>query len=644
MEELSTWARSKPEANGGNPRVCWLRGSPRVSTSATAALMAAKSKSEGTLACSFFFSREDPGLNHPRHLALAIAHGLASYSEDFQKLIDCIILSRPQLLSAPMKEQFFHLVTQPLLQQNRRGDSVAPLVVINGLDECTEAKDQRHVLSVVASAAETGIPLRFLICSQPNDHLWDHFDNLPYAKFLRVDGDAAADRVRDIFTTRLRRLQSTNRSQQTPLPRPWPSNREVEALVERAMGETELAYTLVRFLEYHPSPQKQLEEFLKRPRSALRNVPRTSLSTPLNLLYAHIVGSTIGQYGPGERSLDILISIATLRAAGSTKTTLLPRHLITRDFLELLWDDVTIADKLHRLRSCLFEMPGGEIKAYHSSFFQYLVLMPGESLGEHYVSLFGRWLKCLSKMDMRLKVEPLRYRNDTLDALLLGWPAFCFHLNEGSSFMCAMTTGFPMLLNISIRMSWTAPSSVGWISGKPERTGIFVLFKQIESITPWMKQISSPRGKQYVAHLLSTLMGLKTGFCIIPPPDFEGSRDRRLRWIIMQIAGCRWRCAVTEEAWSSLKSKPAIGRLSIIDSSNHCKTCREGKVPSAHNIANHYRVDIREWCASIAKDLRQEYRRTQSTGAANNLTHSSLLSMCLQGIWKPDSYDRRQYP
>ncbi|KAL0060395.1 hypothetical protein AAF712_012810 [Marasmius tenuissimus] len=521
-----------------------------------------------------------------------------------------------------MKEQFFHLVTQPLLQQNRRGDSVTPLVVTNGLDECTDAKDQRHVLSVVASAAETGIPLRFLICSQPNDHLWDHFDNLPYTKFLRVEGDAAADRVRDIFTTRLRRLQSTNRSQQN-LPRPWPSNREVEALVERAMGETELAYTLVRFLEYHPSPQKQLEEFLKRPRSALRNVPRTSLSTPLNLLYAHIVGSTIGQYIPGERSLDILISIATLRAAGSTKTTLLPRHLITRDFLELLWDDVTIADKLHRLRSCLFEMPGGEIKAYHSSFFQYLVLMPGESLGEHYVRLFSRWLKCLSKMDMRLKVEPLRYRVK-------------FYVRDDDRVSHALQHFHSNVVDGTFKRRMDIR--------KTRKNGVFVLFKQIESITPWMKQISSPRGKQYVAHLLSTLMGLKTGFCIIPPPDFEGSRDRRLRWMIMQIAGCRWRCAVTEEAWSSLKSKPAIGRLSIIDSSNHCKTCREGKVPSAHNIANHYRVDIREWCASIAKDLRQEYRRTQSTGAANNLTHSSLLSMCLQGIWKPDSYDRRQYP
>ncbi|KAK1235511.1 hypothetical protein PQX77_001258 [Marasmius sp. AFHP31] len=194
MDELSTWVHSRPGTNGGNTRVCWLRGSPRVSTSATAALVAAKSKNEGTLACSFFFSGDNPELNHSHYFALAIAHGLASYSEDLQRLINGIIRSRPQLLDATMEEQFAHLVTQPLLQWNAPGNPADPLVVINGLDECTEAKDQRGVLSVVASAVETGLPLQFLICSQPNDHLWDLFNNPSRTKFLLLDGDAIAHR------------------------------------------------------------------------------------------------------------------------------------------------------------------------------------------------------------------------------------------------------------------------------------------------------------------------------------------------------------------------------------------------------------------------------------------------------------------
>ncbi|KAL0060394.1 hypothetical protein AAF712_012809 [Marasmius tenuissimus] len=408
MDELSAWVSSKPEISGAGTRVCWLRGSPRVSTLATAALVAAKYKDEGTLACSFFFSREDPEINHPRHLSLAIAHGLASYSEDLQRLINDTIQSQPRLLAASMETQFSQLVARPLLQGKTPRAPVTLLVVINGLDECIEARDQQRVLSLVASAAKDGLPLRFLIGSQPNDILWDHFNKASDTKFLRLDGDAVADqRVRNIFINEFRRLQSTKKLQQIPLPRRWPSNQEVEALIETAVGETEFAYTLVRTLEYHPSPQRQLTRILK---SASQKLPTSSLSTPLNLLYTHIVESAIGRYVPGERSSDILISIAALRATSPAKKTLLPHHLITRDFLELLWDDFTVADVLRGLRSCLLERPGGEIKAYHPSFLQYLLLVPGESLGEHYVRLFSRWFECLSKKDMQLKAQSLYHK------------------------------------------------------------------------------------------------------------------------------------------------------------------------------------------------------------------------------------------
>ncbi|KAK1219866.1 hypothetical protein PQX77_017389 [Marasmius sp. AFHP31] len=411
MDEISAWVCSKPETNRSDPRVCWLRGSPIVSTTSTAALVAAKYMNAGTLACSFFFSREDPEINHPRYFALAIAHGLASSNEDLQQLINDTIRLQPRLLGASMEAQFAHLVARPLLQGKASKRPVTLLVVISGLDECTEMKGQQCVLSVVASAVKDGLPLRFLICSQPNDHLWGHFNNASHTKFLLLDGDAVAhQRVRNILTNGFRGLQSAKKLQQISMPRRWPSNREVETLVETAMGSTEFAHTLVRFLEYHPYPQRQLEEILKRPGSSLQNMPPISLNTPLYSLYTHIMESTIGPYVPGKRSLDILTSIATLHATSPAKKTLLPRHLITRDFLELLWDDSTVADKLRGLRSCLLERPGGEIKAYHSSFLQYLLLLPGESLGEHYERLFFRWFECLSKKDMQLKAESLYHR------------------------------------------------------------------------------------------------------------------------------------------------------------------------------------------------------------------------------------------
>ncbi|KAJ8076008.1 hypothetical protein PM082_021990 [Marasmius tenuissimus] len=97
-------------------------------------------------------------------------------------------------------------------------------------------------------------------------------------------------------------------------------------------------------------------------------------------------------------------------------------------------------------------------------------------------------------------------------------------------------------------MSWTAPSRVEWISGAPEHMGMAVFYRQIEELVPWL-----------------------------------------------QIAGCRWRCDVTKEAWNSLQDDSVRGGLQTADICIYGVREYEG--------ANHYYVDLREWCTSIAEDL-----------------------------------------
>ncbi|KAK1219867.1 hypothetical protein PQX77_017390 [Marasmius sp. AFHP31] len=122
IEELCAWALPKLGPNEGRePSVCWLRGSADMGRSTAAALIATKSEDEGTLASSFFFSKDDPDLNHPRHLVHAIAHGLGSLSEDLRQLINDAIRSRSRRLSASLEAQFLHLVARPLLQWKASG-------------------------------------------------------------------------------------------------------------------------------------------------------------------------------------------------------------------------------------------------------------------------------------------------------------------------------------------------------------------------------------------------------------------------------------------------------------------------------------------------------------------------------------------
>ncbi|KAJ8075589.1 hypothetical protein PM082_021219 [Marasmius tenuissimus] len=204
------------------------------------------------------------------------------------------------------------------------------LVLIDGLDACKRSHNLTEVFSIVASASRDNLPLRFLISSRSEDDIWGQFTDpklAPFTKFLLLNGNPTANQhVRNILINGSQRLHSSEAFQDRKIPSSWPSFREVETLIKKADSQTEYANTLIRFLENHSSPRKQLQEILDlKPNNTLPSLPPSLCS-----LYEHILRSALGE---NESREAMIFAIAFLH---NTPLHLIPNHLIAQRFLETL--------------------------------------------------------------------------------------------------------------------------------------------------------------------------------------------------------------------------------------------------------------------------------------------------------------------
>ncbi|KAL0059421.1 hypothetical protein AAF712_013810 [Marasmius tenuissimus] len=669
-EDLKAWACPDSDNNEKESRVLWLRGSAGTGKSTIAALLAKLCDEQSEPTANFFFSRSNPNLNHSRFLVPALAHGLISSYPDLAPLVHKSIRDKHQVLKADLDSQFQQLIAQPLLQLKAAGgpDIRTKLILLDGINECLDIDHQRLVLSMVLSAVTKGLPLRFLICSRSENHIWEYFSDpsllTPYTKYLLLDGDPITNgKVRSILMDGFKEMSSSERFRRMNLSDPWPPIRDLETLVEKASGEADFANTVVRFLEHHPRPQEQLKEVLSLPTSyadrlsilngqtkALTMVgPRllhqnsflmpsvlsqpldsTSVHTsspdakqPLNAasssLYRHILFST---YGGNESCVHTVVAIALLHA----NPALMPRIPVTHRTLVYLFQTPQKTD-LGAIGSCLIKLqgPDDEIVAYHPSFFQFLLALDKESKRQYCSYLMKLWFsfirnECLEKKE----------RNKMLDAVLLGWPSFRLETGMETLFLQnVMDINFTKLFALMLQISWNTASSQEWTSEEPETIGVSTLYRQIEELIPWLQGLDSNRQTVY---LLERLKRFQCYFCITPPPVFAGLHDDRLRWIVMQIAGCKWKCGVTEKARNSFKSSTnpstSMGEPVEVISVGNCQLCQRRGDSASQYTAAHYRIDTQPWCIQIAKDLRDEIRRNPSPEAYANLVQSSLLPLC----------------
>ncbi|KDR67864.1 hypothetical protein GALMADRAFT_1066342 [Galerina marginata CBS 339.88] len=298
---------------------------------------------------SFFFARGDPKRNHAGSLFSTLAYQLAHNIPGLLPHVNEAVLRDRILPSRSIDNQLQFLILEPL---RRLGPlSYTPVILIDGLDECTLVDAQSHILSLISisnSSAVPSVPLRFLVASRPESEIKLAFNRSPLDPMSctcvvdRHSPDASED-IRSFFVHEFDNIYMQNPICMKGVEKPWPSADTIEKLVEKASGQFLYANIVTRFVGARfRIPKDQLEIIINSGSSQSSAFD----TTELDILYTNIL-LAYSRGNEGER--NILASVlGGIIASASPKAMALYLGITPPKISKVLEAISSVIDVQHR--------------------------------------------------------------------------------------------------------------------------------------------------------------------------------------------------------------------------------------------------------------------------------------------------------
>jgi hypothetical protein len=165
------------------------------------------------------------------------------------------------------------------------------LVIIDGLDECSDPKIQQNLLEVLGNAQQQQrLPLIFLFASRPEQHISFAFSTgvLPnVTTCIALDESYFPDEDIELFLTdKFQEIKATHRLHNY-IPPQWPLPDVLNQLVQKASGQFIYASTVIHFvssIRHKPTDRLDIVLGIRPPQ---RDLPFAELDT----LYMHILAN-----------------------------------------------------------------------------------------------------------------------------------------------------------------------------------------------------------------------------------------------------------------------------------------------------------------------------------------------------------------
>ncbi|TFK23433.1 hypothetical protein FA15DRAFT_670453 [Coprinopsis marcescibilis] len=268
-------------------RMLWLKGSAGSGKSAVAQSVAESCEKEGILAATFFFSYRSKQLDNYSRFITTIAYQLALTVPFARSFIGEAIVANAAAVTKDIQSQLRLLILEPLVKARRMAsDTPWPkVVIIDGLDECQDEKEQAAILDAVNIAFESGsFPFHVFIVSQPETEMRKFFSGVAETRthIIDINTDYKVDPDIEIYM----RASFRDIHMKHQIDGEWPTNADIRRLVEDASGHFVYASTVMKHVD-DPScrPQERLEEILKIEIDEDGEHPLS----PLDALYASIL-------------------------------------------------------------------------------------------------------------------------------------------------------------------------------------------------------------------------------------------------------------------------------------------------------------------------------------------------------------------
>jgi hypothetical protein len=287
--------------------IMWLYGAAGAGKSAIAQTIAEMCEREMMLLASFFFSRNDPSRNNVDSLIATLAYQITLNLPHVRDAILGAIEHDPLIFSKSLAVQVESLIVAPLQPLAEAGffndSSSRRLVIIDGLDECSDPKVQQNILEVLANAQQQHrLPLVFLFASRPEQQISLTFNTgllFSITSRLALDDSYLPDDDIELFLTdKFQEIKSTHRLR-AYIPLEWPLQPNVlEQLVHKSSGQFIYASTAIRYVaSIRHKPVDRLDIIL-----GIRPPQRDLPFAELDALYTHILSGVEDI----ERVLEIL--------------------------------------------------------------------------------------------------------------------------------------------------------------------------------------------------------------------------------------------------------------------------------------------------------------------------------------------------
>ena len=350
IEEIIDWVTDSYRQT----RVLWMYGPAGAGKSAIARTIAEMCSIARILAASFFCAHSISGRNEKTFVITTIVSQLIVAIPEMREHVGNALHKDQSLLSRSLEAQLEGLIVEPLevarLQAGPSDidflQSLPKLIILDGLDEC---EDHSYVLQVILAAVNRhNLPFSFLITSRPEQKIREAFDESTMVLItmrLVLDNKYLPDEdIRSFLMSRFRDIKQRHPSR-TSLPT-WPSEHEIERLVQKSSGQFIYVSTVIKFIDSHRHwpPDRLNIIFGILPRG------KTTPFAEMDALYSLILTAASDNV---EKILDIFTTLLFLRTSHTDWKRTVP---FLESFLSYRTGEIfMILSDLHSIISVPFE-------------------------------------------------------------------------------------------------------------------------------------------------------------------------------------------------------------------------------------------------------------------------------------------------
>ncbi|KAF5321322.1 hypothetical protein D9619_002042 [Psilocybe cf. subviscida] len=297
-------------------RIFWLSGPAGAGKTAIIQTIAERCIQHGLPMANYFFFRADSTRNHAGSVVATLLYQILEFHPGLKANIATLLDTKPLVFDQSIRDQFKYLIDTPVrtVVDGASAPTQRLLLLIDGVDECSsETKhvqgDLLHALHHLASQQNS--PFIILVASRAEPHLVMTFNEIGSSNdsiFLDENYHPSRD-IRLFVAAEFDKVKRTHHLGRT-LDGDWPSDADVDEIVEKSSGQFIYAATVMRFISSSSaSPAHSLDRV-----RGIRPIVKNSPFAELDAIYTHIL-SQVEDWGSAKNILAGQLILPTVKAS-----------------------------------------------------------------------------------------------------------------------------------------------------------------------------------------------------------------------------------------------------------------------------------------------------------------------------------------